>query len=850
MTNRKKRVGSTWYVHRTQIDALAERESQLIKAALALTQTPLASVDVFKFHGESARVSLLRYPGFFSEAFPILQDYWTVDVGLGVIRYRDLSLSSNPPILHRKELLLAEDHSQISVFEAVTERAEAIGLFDEPHKIGLKLSWNRLLEAKGYEVVAHELRPIANSIGEVADNSSGVEARSADIERHRTALHRAFLSAPVQALLRANLLTNSDSFFDYGCGRGSDIEGVAALGINASGWDPYFRADAKRQEADVVNLGFVINVIEDRVERAEALLGAFSLSKRVLCVSAMLLSNMTSLGTPFRDGYRTERNTFQKYFSQSELRDYIEQTIGETAHAVGPGIFVAFKDQTAEEQFLYQGRKVRPRSSLSVTRLRPIVSVARERAAKPNKAQVLFDENRDLFERLKSECLSAGRVPQDEELSLLTEIQSRIGSTRRALQILVEQDDSFTPAMEAAASKAKDRLLGFGAKLLLLRKRVTQGSSQSLKRDIQTHFGSWTTLGEAARSLLQDLTNLEKLYESCKAASENGLGYLDETDQYHLAVALLDEVPPLIRAYIECGGLIAGEISSYDVAKIHVRTAKLSFMRYDEFETTCVPKLKLRLKISLKHQTMETFEYGEGFPPENLYWKSRLIGEYSANFERQTASESALEQLGLMPDWTERLSASEFESRLKGLRYEIEGYAVRRSTAIPELDEACGLNFSYRDFCECGDTWHRLRVDNVPKLAATYNAYADLAIHLLDPIIDYFGMIKLTYGFASQALTKHIKGRIAPELDQHASHELNRLGRPICSRLGAAVDFLVEDEDMLEVARWVMKNLPFDRLYVYGADRPIHLSFSTQPSFSAFLMRKNRTGSYTPAIFS
>lgn len=108
----------------------------------------------------------------------------------------------------------------------------------------------------------------------------------------------------------------------------------------------------------------------------------------------------------------------------------------------------------------------------------------------------------------------------------------------------------------------------------------------------------------------------------------------------------------------------------------------------------------------------------------------------------------------------------------------------------------------------------------------------------------------MTYGFASQALTKHIKGRIAPELDQHASHELNRLGRPICSRLGAAVDFRVEDEDMLEVARWVMKNLPFDRLYVYGADRPIHLSFSSQPNRSAFLMRQNRPGSYTPAKFS
>jgi hypothetical protein len=439
-----------------------------------------------------------------------------------------------------------------------------------------------------------------------------------------------------------------------------------------------------------------------------------------------------------------------------------------------------------------------------------------------------------------------GRIPQDDELSLLTDIQREIGSPKRALQVLIEHDEDFTPAMELAASKAKDRLLGFGAKLLLLRKRFTGASSQSLKRDIHSHFGSWTNLSEAARCLLQELTNLERLYAACRAASENGLGYLDEADQYHLAVTMLDSVPPLIRAYIECGGLIAGEINSYDVAKIHVRTAKLSLMRYDDFETTCVPKLKLRLKISLRHQTMESFEYGDGFPPENLYWKSRIIGEHSADYERQITCELALEQLGLMPDWTERLPVSEFMSRLKRLRYEIEGYTVRRSSTVPGLDEACGSNFVYRDFIECGETWSKIRIDNTPNLVETYNAYTDLAVHLLDPIIEYFGMVKLTYGFASPALIKHINKAIAPDRDQHASHEVNRLGRPICPRLGAAVDFLVEDEDMIEVAKWVRQNLNFDRLYVYGPGRPIHVSFSSSPARVAFMMTTNSHGRLTP----
>jgi hypothetical protein len=43
------------------------------------------------------------------------------------------------------------------------------------------------------------------------------------------------------------------------------------------------------------------------------------------------------------------------------------------------------------------------------------------------------------------------------------------------------------------------------------------------------------------------------------------------------------------------------------------------------------------------------------------------------------------------------------------------------------------------------------------------------------------------------------------------------------------VDFLVEDEDMGEVADWIAENVPFDRLYFYGINRPIHVSYSQTP---------------------
>ncbi len=116
----------------------------------------------------------------------------------------------------------------------------------------------------------------------------------------------------------------------------------------------------------------------------------------------------------------------------------------------------------------------------------------------------------------------------------------------------------------------------------------------------------------------------------------------------------------------------------------------------------------------------------------------------------------------------------------------------------------------------------------------------------LDPVIDYFGGINLTYGFSSPALSAKIDGRIAPKLDQHAGHECNRLGKLVCDRGGAAVDFGVDDENMLEVAQWIVLNTPFDRIYFYGKERPLHVSYSATPVGQVTLMQSTAKGNLVP----
>ena len=173
-----------------------------------------------------------------------------------------------------------------------------------------------------------------------------------------------------------------------------------------------------------------------------------------------------------------------------------------------------------------------------------------------------------------------------------------------------------------------------------------------------------------------------------------------------------------------------------------------------------------------------------------------------------------------------------------------------RATTIPDLDDACGQYLTFRQLIECGETQKRTGLQNLPKQSESYNALHDLAMQVLDPVIDYFGMIQLTFGFCSPALAKEIPGRIYPKLDQHAAHELNRRGRPICERFGAAVDFTIEDESMREVAQWVVANTPFDRLYFYGDNKPIHVSFGPNQERQLVLMLPSKSGRLVPRVVS
>ena len=109
-----------------------------------------------------------------------------------------------------------------------------------------------------------------------------------EIFRHKTAIKRRKFSKPVQLLLYDAILNEDVSFFDYGCGYGEDVAYLKKLMFKAKRWDPFFAKGEEIQTTAVVNLGIILNIIEDPDERAETLRKAYDLAEDLLVVSVMI----------------------------------------------------------------------------------------------------------------------------------------------------------------------------------------------------------------------------------------------------------------------------------------------------------------------------------------------------------------------------------------------------------------------------------------------------------------------------------------------------------------------------------------------------------------------------------
>lgn len=813
-----KNVGGTTYVH---ISALPKLEPEILEVVAAGAQ--LANVranehfNVVKLSG-TGRLSLLEYPDFFDTAFPELRRSWAVDLNQRSVRERDYGEHTNRHILHRKELLLSQDHPKWPEFSVLTEMAEHYGLFEDPLRIGYKQQWESLLEEKRLEIVGHTISLVGETF---------------NIERHRTALTRVRFSRPFQLLQKLGYLEGY-TVFDFGCGKGGDVELAQELGVKAQGWDPHFSPKSEKVKADVVNLGYVINVIEDPEHRRETLLEAAEYANKLLIVSAMLESQQRSNGVRFGDGVITKRNTFQKYFTQPELRHFIETAVASKAFALQPGIFAVFFDEGEEQKYLE--------------------SLSRRRKGKPSIARVrqqqleqLFDEHEQQLSNLWDVCVEYGRLPKEKELFEFEGLFRSIGSYRKALQVIRNKHD--LSELEPRKASRKSDLLVYYALSAFRRDRRYRKQPLRLATDTKEYLGSRTNAEKLAAHLLINLADVDQIRRACMTAIEKDLGCLEDERSFSFLSETLGELPPLLRVYVGAGLELYGNEAEYTLAKIHIDTGKLTLMTCDDFWGSPLPRMLSRIKISLKEQSVEVFEYEGAFEPPYVYEKSRWMPKISPRYLDQVLFDEEMRVLGVSEFGKYGPTPDQLYQLLDRQNLTIDESQVRVADVTPKLDAPCGRYFRFRDFIECGETQRFTGIKNLPENPESYQAIGQLARLVVDPVVDYFGPIVLTYGFCSQTLEKEIPGRIAPRLDQHAAHEKRRNGRYVCSRLGSACDFLVEDEGMLEVAQWIVLNTRFDRLYFYGDSLPIHVSVGPEQKQQIVIMKKKKDATHGHRLF-
>jgi hypothetical protein len=256
-----KRILDELYVHFSALDTLSTEQQAVVSSARARILPCSFTPNVVKLNLRSGDLSLLAYEEFESDPFPTLAASWRFPADASVMpsfrTYRD---SINPPVLHRKEMMVKLDFPRREQWAALTRTAEELGLFDETNTIGFRLNWIRRIASKGFRLEGDQFLPIGNAFPPDPEEKQSPDER---VLRHLTALTRNSISAPVQLLIRHGLLSIGTTFFDYGCGRGGDVAALHGEGFQSDGWDPHFEPDSPRIEADVVNLGFVVNVIED-----------------------------------------------------------------------------------------------------------------------------------------------------------------------------------------------------------------------------------------------------------------------------------------------------------------------------------------------------------------------------------------------------------------------------------------------------------------------------------------------------------------------------------------------------------------------------------------------------------
>ncbi len=611
-----KLLPNALYVH---VSALASLDLLLQKYEQVAQQwLGSAPFTLVKFQLDQPKVSYLFYPHFDTDPHPALQASRQVDLATQAVTERHYQDTDNPPVLHRKETFVTPAYPLYFLFAELTCQEERLGLLDKPRSIGTHHHWQQRLNEHHIELQGHYL----------ACPYSHATSQTPTIDRHKAALVRTALSKPVRSALEAGLFTAGTTFFDYGCGHGGDVQRIVQQGFVGSGWDPYYQPDTLHVSADIVNLGYVINVIENPAERREALVNAWALTQRVLIVAAQVLIDDRIRGMViYGDGVITRRNTFQKNYEQEALKVYIDQVLGVDAIPVALGIYFVFRDEAQAQSFRasrFRSRTTTPRVKVSVRR---------------------FEDYKELLAPLMAFFSDRGRLPLTDERQDFAPLQAAFGTLRKAFQVVLQA--THAQEWDAIAEKRRQDLLVYLALSHFSRRPKLREFSSVVQNDIKALFGGYQQACIAADLMLLSVGNLEIMGARCQASSVGKK--LPHSLWVH--VSAIEALDPLLRLYEGCASRTIGRPEEATVVKFHTTKPKISYLFYPEFDANPHPALYTSMQVDLRDLHVSYRDYDPEDNPPVLHQKDLLVMSDYPLYEKFAKLSRQEADWGLLEDW-------------------------------------------------------------------------------------------------------------------------------------------------------------------------------------------------------
>ena len=355
-------------------------------------------------------------------------------------------------------------------------------------------------------------------------------------------------------------------------------------------------------------------------------------------------------GTEFSDGLVTNSGSFQKIYTQSEFRQYLEAILGRKPYMASLGIAYVFKDESVESAHLAQ---------LSITPLkRERADLFSQFAADPD-GQELVETTRKL-----------GRPPLPSEFDQYPALLLRFGSRSRIDRLVSGLLNPQTLA-EARDAKRNDILTYFAMlQLRGVRPPPIRLLPPETQADIKLLWPSYKSAMHEGQQFLFQLGKPELIREACLSAP---VGKRLPAD-FYLHRSAEESLPALLRVLLFAARQIVGEVD-YNIIKFAMDGRKVSFLKYKDFDEEAHPELLHSVRVHLPSASYAIRDYSSSENPPILHRKESFVDPLYQNygaFSELTRQEEDLgllsrPEIGFKREWLRLLA----ESRLRIIGHQV-----------------------------------------------------------------------------------------------------------------------------------------------------------------------------------